>query len=215
MDGDPRAWPRFGSVAPVILLSAGLFVGSSGCSGGDAPSTDAFPETGMSLFAGNCGGCHGLDGLGGIKAPALAGGAVLAAFPDVEDQIAVVTNGRANMPAFGGQLTVDQIEQVVDFTRDELVAVDEGGAGREPTTVAERPGRDLYGELCAFCHGIDGEGRSGPRVGGNATLGAYPDVDDEIAIVSDGIGTMPAFDSQLTADQIRTIVSYTRDELPG
>jgi len=45
-------------------------------------------------------------------------------FPNVDDEIAVVTNGRANpletMSAFGGVLTTAQIRDVVEYTRAQL-----------------------------------------------------------------------------------------------
>lgn len=52
------------------------------------------------------------------RAPALRGAAVRKwKFPDVEDQIAFVTDGQGSMPSFGGQLSPAEIRQVVDFTR--------------------------------------------------------------------------------------------------
>ncbi len=211
MAGDGRVRPTLTTLVAPILFGVGVFVVASGCSDGE-PAPSAGPESGMTLFAANCSGCHGLEGQGGVNAPQLAGGAVVVAFPVVTDQIAVVANGRAHMPAFGGRLTADEIELVVDFTRDELVDV---GAGTGSAVVEERTAADLYGQLCSFCHGIDGEGRAGPRLGGGATLGTYPSFDDEIAVVVGGIGTMPSFASQLTDDQIRAIVGYTRGELSG
>lgn len=53
---------------------------------------------------------------GGVG-PLLSGGAAVRKFPDVEDQIAFVTDGQGSMPSFGGQLSPAEIRQVVDFTR--------------------------------------------------------------------------------------------------
>lgn len=74
---------------------------------------------GATVFADNCAGCHGGDGTGGIG-PRLAGGRVVAQFPDPADQIAVVTNGRGGMPAWGGKLTDEEIAAVVEYTRTVL-----------------------------------------------------------------------------------------------
>ena len=74
---------------------------------------------GAAVFADNCAGCHGGDGSGGIG-PRLAGGRVVAVYPEPADQIAVVTTGRAGMPAFGDKLTDDEIAAVVDYTRTVL-----------------------------------------------------------------------------------------------
>ncbi len=77
---------------------------------------------GAAIFGQRCAGCHGGDGSGGIG-PRLAGGRVVADFPDPQDQIAVVTNGRGGMPAFGERLTPEEIAAVVDYTRTVLAEV--------------------------------------------------------------------------------------------
>jgi mono/diheme cytochrome c family protein len=38
----------------------------------------------------------------------------------------------------------------------------------------------------------------------------FPDVDDQIAFVSDGSGAMPSFAGRLSPAQIREVVEYTR-----
>jgi mono/diheme cytochrome c family protein len=86
-----------------------------------AAVVDAYGQTidGAAIFRDNCATCHGGDGSGGIG-PRLAGGRVVAVYPDPADQIAVVTNGRAGMPAFGAKLTDDEIAAVVEYTRTVL-----------------------------------------------------------------------------------------------
>jgi mono/diheme cytochrome c family protein len=84
-------------------------------SGGDA--TNAGPP-GAATFASNCARCHGADGEGSIG-PQLAG-KVAEKYPDVADEIAVVTNGRNVMPSFEGGLSKEQIQQVVEYTRTGL-----------------------------------------------------------------------------------------------
>ncbi len=98
-----------GAAVAVVMLFANEPGGSSA-----GPSTP-----GAALFASNCASCHGADGGGGIG-PQLSGGAVVRDFPNETDQIAVVTKGRGGMPAFGGQLSPDQIRQVVEYTRTGL-----------------------------------------------------------------------------------------------
>lgn len=72
---------------------------------------------GARVFSANCAVCHGSDG-GGGAAPSLE--KIAHVYPNVADQIAVVTNGRSGMPAWGGQLTTAEIEAVVDYTRTGL-----------------------------------------------------------------------------------------------
>jgi mono/diheme cytochrome c family protein len=105
----------------LALLAAVVFVvalfANEPDSSADTPA--AGPPDGAAVFASNCAGCHGPSGGGGVG-PALAGGAVVDAFPDEADQIAVVTDGRGGMPAFGGRLSADEIEAVVAYTRNDL-----------------------------------------------------------------------------------------------
>jgi len=77
---------------------------------------------GAAIFGQKCSGCHGGDGSGGIG-PRLAGGRVVADFPDPQQQIAFVTNGRGGMPAFGERLSPEEIAAVVDYTRTVLAEV--------------------------------------------------------------------------------------------
>jgi mono/diheme cytochrome c family protein len=83
-----------------------------------APATGT-KDLGETIFATRCASCHGRDGGGGFG-PALRGGIVVQDFPNVADQVAVVTNGRGSMPSFGGSLTPAQIAAVVAYTREGL-----------------------------------------------------------------------------------------------
>jgi mono/diheme cytochrome c family protein len=95
-----------GAVVAAVMLFAN--------EGGSSYSGPATP--GAQLFAANCARCHGADGGGGIG-PALAAGVAKRRFPNVDDQIAFVTEGSGSMPAFGGDLSRAQIRQVVEYTR--------------------------------------------------------------------------------------------------
>ena len=78
----------------------------------------AGPDTGQAIFETRCASCHGADGGGGFG-PTLAG-VVVQRFPNVADQVAVVTNGRGSMPSFADSLTPAQIAAVVEYTRTKL-----------------------------------------------------------------------------------------------
>jgi mono/diheme cytochrome c family protein len=78
---------------------------------------------GAEIFGQRCAGCHGGDGSGGIG-PRLAGGRVVAVFPDAAAEIVVVTEGRGGMPAFGERLSAEEIAAVVDYTRTVLADVE-------------------------------------------------------------------------------------------
>ena len=94
----------------------GLPIGTSA----DGAAVAAGPD-GAAIFDQRCSACHGSDGGGGIG-PALADGRVVTQFPDVADQIVVVTQGRGEMPKFGDRLTPEEIAAVVEFTRTSLIS---------------------------------------------------------------------------------------------
>jgi mono/diheme cytochrome c family protein len=82
----------------------------------------------------------------------------------------------------------------------------DSGGGSTPQT----PGAALYASNCASCHGGDGGGGVGPQLAGGAVVKRFPSVDDQIAFVSEGSGSMPAFGGQLSPAEIRQVVEYTR-----
>ena len=78
------------------------------------------------------------------------------------------------------------------------------------STAPTTPGAQVFAASCAACHGADGGGGTGPQLAGGAASERFPDVEDEIAFVTDGSGTMPSFGGRLTPAQIRQVVEYTR-----
>jgi mono/diheme cytochrome c family protein len=91
-----------------------LFANQSDDGGGGAGAAGSGP--GAELYAANCARCHGSDGGGGIG-PQLSDGQVADEFPDVADEIDVVTDGEGSMPAFGDRLSPTEIDDVVEYTR--------------------------------------------------------------------------------------------------
>lgn len=98
----------------ILVFVVMLFANEPGGGGGGAASG----SPGATVYSDNCASCHGADGQGGIG-PKLAG-EVTSVFPDVEDEIAVVTEGQSSMPSFGDRLSEEEIAQVVEYTRTEL-----------------------------------------------------------------------------------------------
>lgn len=109
----------------MILLVIALLVGTAllatGCPADEEETTTTAPpvETtttgagaaeGSAVYSANCAGCHGADGSGGVG-PDLRGMEA----EDREELIQVVTEGRDEMPAFGGQLSDAEIEAVTDY----------------------------------------------------------------------------------------------------
>ncbi len=83
---------------------------------GDDPDPVVTASDAAFLYERHCGTCHGLEGQGNIGPP-LADGAVVAAYPEIDDQIAVITDGRNQMPPFGDSLTDAEIRAVAEHTR--------------------------------------------------------------------------------------------------
>ena len=73
-------------------------------------------------------------------------------------------------------------------------------------------GKELFAQHCSRCHGSDGEGSAGPRLAGRVT-DEYPDIEDEIEVVTDGTGAMPSFRGTVSDADIRRVVEYTRTGL--
>jgi quinohemoprotein ethanol dehydrogenase len=83
--------------------------------GGNAAAGNA--AAGATVFADNCAGCHGADGTGGN------GGPDLTAIPSAQNRAAVlrqVRNGGGGMPAFKGQLTPKQIQDVTSYVTERI-----------------------------------------------------------------------------------------------
>lgn len=73
-------------------------------------------------------------------------------------------------------------------------------------------GQKVYSQNCASCHGASGNGGYGPKLAGVVAV-KYPNIDDQIAIIANGKGAMPAFNKKLTAEQITAVTRYTREVL--
>ncbi len=83
--------------------------------------------------------------------------------------------------------------------------------GRPDPVLVE--GRAVYEEHCVSCHGRSGGGGQGPRLNDGAVVEAYQRIEDQVAVVADGRGTMPSFVGRLTRNQIESVTRYTREVL--
>jgi mono/diheme cytochrome c family protein len=113
-------------VATIVLLAALAF--GAACGGKSQPNVapeprgkqanDAELVDGRRIFVANCQRCHGARGQG-LVGPRLAG-VVARTFPNIQNEINVVTNGTGQMPAWKGKLTAAEIHAVVRYTREVL-----------------------------------------------------------------------------------------------
>ena len=71
-------------------------------------------------------------------------------------------------------------------------------------------GDDVFGDNCAQCHGDDGGGGFGPSLQGVAD---DLTVEEQVEVVRNGRGNMPAWGDSLSDEEIAAVVRYTREGL--
>jgi mono/diheme cytochrome c family protein len=81
-----------------------------------------------------------------------------------------------------------------------------------PVPAAGGVGATVFASNCASCHGTRAEGGIGPKLSGGAVLSSFPDIESEIAVVTKGRNSMPAWGGRLSQDQILAVVEYTRTQ---
>jgi mono/diheme cytochrome c family protein len=81
-----------------------------------------------------------------------------------------------------------------------------------PAAGTANAGQAIFATRCASCHARDGSGGFGPALAG-VVADRFPDPAAQIAVVSEGRGSMPSFASSLTPEQIAAVVEYTRTGL--
>jgi mono/diheme cytochrome c family protein len=102
------------TVAGIGVIAPAMFLGAACSSTGEQAET---PTTGPAIYREVCATCHGRNG-GGFVGPSLID--VADTYPDMADELALVTNGSGQMPAFGERLSDAQIATVVAYTREEF-----------------------------------------------------------------------------------------------
>ena len=108
----------------VVSIAIGLLAGA--CAGG-SPEVPAGPDgrrdpvlvLGRDVYSDRCSNCHANDGDGG-RGPKISGGATLEEFPEVEDQVELLREGKGAMPGFGDVLDDAELEAVARYVREVL-----------------------------------------------------------------------------------------------
>ena len=103
----------------VVVAVATAF---AACGGSSAPATPADPVLahGQDIYNSKCASCHGKGGNGGLG-PKLAG-VVANRYPNIDDQKAVIADGRGSMPAWKDKLSDDDMTAVARYEREVLGA---------------------------------------------------------------------------------------------
>lgn len=108
---------RFVNVVEILTLVVALgfvvalFANEPGGGGGGVAKSGP----GYDVYLANCAVCHGQGGQGGIGLR--LAGVVKTDFPDAQEEVAVVRDGRASMPSFRNSLSATEIQDVVAYTR--------------------------------------------------------------------------------------------------
>ena len=208
--------PVWGNILTTEQLDALVAFTLSGSKGSGA-------ALGAQIFADNCIGCHGQFGEGGPN-PSRSDDVIApissAEFLRTRDDLtlrSIITQGQPNFgmspfgSAYGGPLNGDQVDAVVAFMRGweanpPVELPPEVSAGQ-----AVHTGAQVFAEICARCHGADGEGGIGPAFADPAFQTRY---DDEALFdaISNGreVTAMIAWGDVLSTAQITQLVRFVR-----
>jgi polyvinyl alcohol dehydrogenase (cytochrome) len=91
-----------------------------------------------------------------------------------------------------------------------LSSPDGGDDSDDASEDGDRAGREIYQQSCASCHGGNGEGSSGPSL---VDVTERLSVEEHVAVVRDGRGSMPGWGDDLTDEEIDAVVAYEREVL--
>ncbi len=119
---------RSRTIRGLVAAALTLLIVAAGCGGGDdgagAPrptgeqANDQELVDGHMIFTRDCATCHGSAGGGGVG-PQLSEGTVAERLT-LEEQIAVITDGRGQMPSWEGELSEREIRAVARYEREVL-----------------------------------------------------------------------------------------------
>jgi cytochrome c551 len=91
-----------------------------------------------------------------------------------------------------------------------LAACGSDDAAPTPSDPTLAQGQQIYQSNCRSCHGSKGQGGTGMKLAGKVASD-FPDIADEIAVIADGRGSMPAWKSKLSPEEIEAVARYTRE----
>lgn len=184
-------------------------------------------EIGQELFIANCATCHGDFGEGGQN-PARPGDIIApistAEYLKTRDDATlrnIIAQGQPNFgmspfgSSFGGPLDDDEIDALVAFIR----SWEENPPVELPPEVAIEQitlsGADIFLELCAQCHGPDGEGGIGPSFLTEEFKATYTET-LLFETINEGheATAMIGWGEVLSADQIQQLVEFIRQMEP-
>ena len=180
-------------------------------------------EVGQKLFASNCASCHGDFGEGGPN-PARPGETIVpistAEFLKTRDDFtlrSIIAQGQPNFgmspfgSAYGGPLDDASLDALVAYLRSWEKKPPVELPPEVAAPAAARTGEEVYGEVCAQCHGPKGEGGVGPALSDPKFQSETTDQEIFDTISKGHQSTaMIAWGDVLTSDQIQQLVDFIR-----
>ncbi|MBI5351535.1 MAG: c-type cytochrome [Chloroflexi bacterium] len=179
--------------------------------------------SGEKLFASNCRGCHGKFGEGGPN-PTFPGDMIFpissSEYLKTRDDATIrniISQGQPDYgmtpfgSAYGGSLSDEQIDAILGFIRSWEANPPSVSPPKAPPVVTqpqELSASQIYGSLCAQCHGVNREGTaSGPALD-PAQLRAEFDDQALHDMINNGVlkVAMPGLGNMFTDDQVKKLV---------
>lgn len=164
------------------------------------PAQPPSATRGQPLYQSNCARCHGEDGHGVVPGARNFNDLDYVRGENPAFFYAAVTEGRGEMPSFQNTLTSDERWDVVFYTWRFSTTSD---------TLAI--GKSIFDANCAACHGDNGVG----KVLGAADFTDLRLMDDRAPrdfylTVTQGKGSMPAWQGRLSQDERWAVIDYLR-----
>jgi len=184
-------------------------------------------EVGQQLFAKNCATCHGDFGEGGPN-PSRPGDIIppisTAEFLKTRDDVtlrSIISQGQPNFgmspfgTSFGGPLEDEEVDAIVAYLR----AWEQNPPVEFPpeikVTTVSLDGAEIYADVCAQCHGPEGQGLVGPSLADPEFQADNTDQDIFNTINKGHEATaMIAWGEILSSEQIQQLVEFIRQLKP-
>lgn len=182
-------------------------------------------EVGQGLYSQNCAPCHGEFGEGGPN-PSLAGDIIFpistAEYLKTRDDFtlrSIISQGQPNFgmspfgSSFGGPLDDDQVDAIVAYMRswEANPPVELPPDIEISVETVSLDTQEIYNQLCAQCHGLDGEGGIGPSFQDGQFQATRTDAQlfDAINLGHEATA-MIGWGDVLSAEQIQSLVELIR-----
>lgn len=164
------------------------------------PAAPPSAAEGERIYQARCAECHGQDGTGAVPAARNFRDLDFVRGETPANFYAAVTEGRSEMPTYRDSLSSDERWDVVFYVWQ-----------LSTTSEVLRTGQEIYEKSCSACHGADGSG----ELLGSADFTELRQMDelaprDLYLTVTQGRGSMPAWQSRLSQDERWAVIDYLR-----